>query len=144
MRCSDSRPPLSPRFVVLRLAIPPRAPVFVSPRGPTPATGPGSVAPSSASISASTPPPTLAWQPPWLLREPLRLAVVRELPVYHGPLRLLSGPQRIETGWWVDERSDASLAQRDYHVALSPQAGLVWIFLLRGKQPAWYLHGIYG
>ena len=43
-----------------------------------------------------------------------------------------------------DERTDASLAQRDYHVALSPQAGLVWIFLLRGKQPAWYLHGIYG
>lgn len=90
------------------------------------------------------PPATLAWQPPWLLREPLRLEVVREQPVYRGPLRLLAGPQRIETGWWVDERNDAPSAQRDYHVALSPQVGLVWIFLLRGKEPAWYLHGIYG
>ncbi|MDP3699425.1 MAG: DNA polymerase Y family protein [Hylemonella sp.] len=93
---------------------------------------------------ATPPPATLAWQPPWLLREPLRLAVVREQPVYHGPLRLLAGPQRIETGWWVDERSEAPSVQRDYHVALSPQAGLVWIFLLHGKDPAWYLHGIYG
>lgn len=93
---------------------------------------------------ATPPPATLAWQPPWLLREPLRLAVVREQPVYQGPLRLLAGPQRIETGWWVDERSDAPAAQRDYHVALSPQVGLVWIFLLRCKEPAWYLHGIYG
>ncbi|WP_342129303.1 DNA polymerase Y family protein [Hydrogenophaga sp. OTU3427] len=90
------------------------------------------------------PPATLAWQPPWLLREPLRLAVVRDQPVYHGALRLLAGPQRIETGWWVDETSDAPTVQRDYHVALSPQAGLVWIFLLHGPQPAWYLHGIYG
>jgi protein ImuB len=103
-------------------------------------------APASALQQApATPPPaTLAWQPPWLLREPLRLAVVREQPVYHGPLRLLAGPQRIETGWWVDERSAAPAAQRDYHVALSPQVGLVWIFLLRCKEPAWYLHGIYG
>lgn len=90
------------------------------------------------------PPATLAWQPPWLLREPLRLGIVREQPVYHGPLRLLAGPQRIETGWWVDERSEAPSVQRDYHVALSPNAGLVWIFLLRGKNPAWFLHGIYG
>jgi protein ImuB len=103
-------------------------------------------APATALKQAPAPPPpaTLAWQPPWLLREPLRLAVVREQPVYHGLLRLLAGPQRIETGWWVDERSNASSAQRDYHVALSPQAGLVWVFLLRGKDPAWYLHGIYG
>lgn len=93
---------------------------------------------------AAAPPAALAWQPPCLLREPLRLAVVREQPVYHGTLRLLAGPQRIETGWWVDTRSDAPTVQRDYHVALSPQVGLVWIFLQHGTHPAWYLHGIFG
>jgi hypothetical protein len=39
MRCSELLPPFSPRFVVLRLAIPSRAPVFVSPASPTPAWG---------------------------------------------------------------------------------------------------------
>jgi hypothetical protein len=39
MKYSDFRPSFSPRFVVLRLAIPPRAPVFVSPLSPTPAGG---------------------------------------------------------------------------------------------------------
>lgn len=102
------------------------------------------VRPLSTAARAPALPPTLAWQPPWLLREPLRLAVVGERPVYQGPLQLLAGPQRLETGWWVDERCDAPAAQRDYHVALSPQAGLVWIFLQHGKSPAWYLHGIYG
>ena len=103
-------------------------------------------APASAARQAIAPalPPTLAWQPPWLLREPVRLAVMQDRPVYQGPLQLLTGPQRIESGWWVDECCDAGPAQRDYHVALSPQAGLVWIFLLRGKEPAWFLHGIYG
>lgn len=89
-------------------------------------------------------PATLAWQPPWLLREPLRLAVEAERPIYQGPLQLLSGPQRLETGWWVDARGNAPPAQRDYHVALSPRAGLVWIFLQHGPTPAWFLHGIYG
>jgi protein ImuB len=89
-------------------------------------------------------PPELALQPAWLLPEPLRLAMSGERPVYHGVLRLLSRPQRLESGWWHDERLAARPARRDYHVALSPQAGLVWIFLLHGKSPAWYLHGFYG
>ncbi len=103
-------------------------------------------APASVARQATAPalPPTLAWQPPWLLREPVRLAVVQDRPVYQGTLQLLTGPQRIESGWWVDERCDAGPVQRDYHVALSPQAGLLWVFLQRGKNPAWFLHGIYG
>src|ERR1700689_1199085 len=41
MRRSDILPPFPPRFVVLRLAVPLRAPVFVSPHGPTPTARPG-------------------------------------------------------------------------------------------------------
>jgi hypothetical protein len=44
MRRSDVLPPLPPRFVVLRLAVPSLAPVFVSPACPTPADGPGAFA----------------------------------------------------------------------------------------------------
>ena len=40
-RC-DSRPPIPPRFALLRLAVPDRAPVF-APQGPTPTSKPGTL-----------------------------------------------------------------------------------------------------
>lgn len=82
-----------------------------------------------------------ALQPPWLLESPLKLAVVQERPFYQGALTLLTRPQRIETGWW-----DAEVpVLRDYYVAESPQAGLLWVYRLRaGAESGWYLHGVYG
>ena len=92
-----------------------------------------------------------AIHPPWLLPIALRLAVVREAPQYMGPLRLLTRPQRIETGWW--DPSGPGLALRDYFIARSEQAGLVWIYRERpssladseatGSQPRWFLQGLY-
>ena len=98
-----------------------------------------------ATPPATTPPrPAPAWQalqPPWLLDVPLKLAVVEERPFYQGALTLLTRPQRIETGWW----DAAEPALRDYYVAESPQAGLLWIYRLRASAEAgWYLHGVYG
>jgi protein ImuB len=96
-------------------------------------------------------PPADAIHPPWLLPQPLRLAVHRDTPQYQGPLRLLTRPQRIEAGWW-DEQG-AGLALRDYFIARSEQAGLVWIYRERpasladvDAQPAqarWFLQGLY-
>jgi protein ImuB len=61
-------------------------------------------------------------------------------------LTLLAGPQRIESGWW----GGGDLVLRDYFVARSAQAGLLWIYRERlpGAQAAqsrsdWYLHGIF-
>jgi protein ImuB len=94
--------------------------------------------------------PSDALYPAWLLPLPLRLEVRGEKPHYQGPLRLLAGPQRLETGWW-----DAGLpgpAMRDYFIAASEQAGLLWVYrerLVRGEgdgafEPVrWYLHGVY-
>jgi protein ImuB len=89
-----------------------------------------------------------ALYPTWLLREPLRLAVQGERPQHGGPLRLLAGPQRLEAGWWgFDAGSTAAL--RDYFIAQSEQAGLLWIYRERlARVPAraevrWFLHGIY-
>jgi protein ImuB len=87
--------------------------------------------------------------PTWLLASPQRLAVLKGSPQYQGPLTLLAGPQRLESGW-LD--GDAACALRDYFVARSAQAGLVWVYRERlggqakqGEQNMvrWYLHGLY-
>ena len=71
----------------------------------------------------------------------------RDCPLYQGPLTLLAGPQRIEAAWW------GVMALRDYFLAHSAQAGLLWIYRERltargidgDKQAgAWYLHGVFG
>lgn len=89
-------------------------------------------------------------QPTFLLKPPLRLGLRAERPLYQGALRLLVGPQRVEGGWWhrVDEGEGAAptlQVQRDYWVALSPRAGLLWVFQerLAADQAAWYLHGFF-
>ncbi len=73
-----------------------------------------------------------ALYPPWLLPQPLRLEVRGENPHYHGPLRLLAGPQRLETGWWDDGAQ--GLALRDYFIARSDEAGLLWVYRERPRQ----------
>lgn len=91
--------------------------------------------------------PADALYPQWLLPQPLRLDVRAEKPQFQGPLRLLAGPQRIETGWW--DAGASGPAVRDYFVARSEQAGLLWIYRERlavpqeGAQVRWYLHGMY-
>lgn len=91
----------------------------------------------------------LCLHPPWLLPAPLRLDMQGERPCYQGPLRMLAGPERLETGWWsfapTADTEGEELALRDYYVARSPNAGLLWVYRRRGAgEPAWFLHGIYG
>lgn len=87
--------------------------------------------------------------PTWLLAQPQLLQLQQDLPQYHGPLTLLAGPQRLETGWLEGEP-----ALRDYFVARSAQAGLVWIYRERLAANAqkntsadpglrWYVHGLF-
>jgi protein ImuB len=89
--------------------------------------------------------------PPWLLSTPLPLEVHNEKPHYHGPLRLLSREQRVETGWW--DAGPDGLALRDYFIARSEEAGLLWIYRerlaspddedRRNVQTRWFLQGLY-
>ena len=87
--------------------------------------------------------------PTFLLPEPLRLATRGERPLYQGELQLLLGPHRIEGGWWhrveEDGRAAARHVARDYWVALSAHAGVLWVFQTRpaADEPAWFLHGIF-
>lgn len=87
--------------------------------------------------------PPAALLPTWLLGRPQRLLVLKGQPHYLGPLDLLAGPQRLEAGW-LEEGESASL--RDYYLARSPTAGLLWVFRDRlvGPEAAhWYLHGVF-
>ena len=83
-------------------------------------------------------------QPTFVLPEPLKLAVRGNRPIYQGELQLLAGPQRVEGGWWdrVDDVATTRNVVRDYWVALSAHAGVLWVFQTRlEEKPAWYLHG---
>jgi len=85
----------------------------------------------------------MALYPSWLLATPLRLTLHNGAAQYEGgPLTLLAGPQRLEAGW-LD--GDAHCALRDYYVARSAVAGLVWVYCerLSGHQAHWYLHGLF-
>ena len=83
-------------------------------------------------------------QPTFVLPEPMKLAVRGNRPIYQGELQLLLGPQRVEGGWW-DRDEVAGVTRnvvRDYWVALSKQAGVLWVFQTRlDESPAWFLHG---
>ncbi len=81
--------------------------------------------------------------PAWLLRDPPRLEMRDGQPWYFGRLKLLMGPQRREGGWWIDEamhKAGGQPAVRDYFIAESPTAGLVWVFR---ENLHWFLQGIY-
>lgn len=85
--------------------------------------------------------------PTWLLPQPQPLRLQGERPCYEGPLALLVGPQRLESSAWmaVQPQPAEAAAMRDYFIARSPQAGLLWIY--RERRPdaelSWFLHGIF-
>jgi protein ImuB len=84
--------------------------------------------------------------PAWLLPEPLPLRVVQGVPQFQGPLHTVSSPQRIEGGWWDTASADGTVL-RDYFVARSAQAGLLWIYRERARAgeaaERWFLQGAY-
>ncbi|OQW87297.1 MAG: hypothetical protein BWK72_13885 [Rhodoferax ferrireducens] len=92
-----------------------------------------------------------ALYPTWLLAQPLKLSVRQGCPYYQGPLTLLAGPQRLESGWWALPSDDqpAMPALRDYFVAASSSAVLLWIYRERlgsaAQAPSedWYLQGVF-
>ncbi|MET1116402.1 MAG: DNA polymerase Y family protein [Comamonas sp.] len=88
--------------------------------------------------------------PTWVLDTPLRLIERANRPIYQGTLQLLLGPDRVEGGWWdrtlIDGTELTCNVQRDYWLAHSEHAGLLWVFQARlaGDETAWFLHGHYG
>jgi len=96
------------------------------------------------SVAQNRPEAPAQWpQPSWLLNPPQPLRALGEQPLYQGPLTLLAGPQRIEAGWWDPQ---APACSRDYYLAHSARAGLLWLFRERRAargEAAWFLHGMF-
>ncbi len=76
-------------------------------------------------------------RPFWLLHHPQKLRCKKGLPVYHAPLQLLKGPERIETGWW-----DHQPINRDYYIAQQGNGQHLWVYRDRDSRD-WFLHGVF-
>jgi protein ImuB len=66
-------------------------------------------------------------RPTWLLQRPIPL---------RGEVRVIAGPERLETGWW-----DGGDTRRDYYVLETAQGQRAWAFCAPGEQSGWMLHG---
>ena len=114
------------------------APAPVSPSASASA-GPGDAAASHPSHAFAG-----VLSAPWLVEPPLLLSMEGEQPCYQGRLELLTRRQRIETGWW----EPGGVVVRDYCIARSARAGLLWVFCEHAgradsRTPRWYLQGLY-
>lgn len=79
-------------------------------------------------------------RPLWILPEPILLPIESGYPLHQGcRLRLLDGPERLETGWW-----DEDGISRDYYTAANPAGTRLWIFRNRSGSFCWYLQGYFG
>lgn len=100
-----------------------------SPRPAAPL-GAGHLPPGSSPPNAAPGPEPVphARRPLWLLPQPVPL---------RQPLRqILSGPERIESGWW-----DGGDVRRDYYVVRCASGQRAWAFLPAGAAEGWMLHG---
>ena len=66
-------------------------------------------------------------RPGWLLAQPI--------PLRDTHLRILAGPERIESGWWDGD------IRRDYYVVETSQGQRAWAFRPPGEQGDFMLHG---
>jgi len=112
---------------------------------------------ASATSASGNPAALPLHRPVWLLEPPEPLSERDALPCWQGrPLRLLSGPERIEAGWWdVGLASAGSAVARDYFIAEAGDGSLLWVWrhrlpaAVQGQgqgqgQGAWFLHGRFG
>ena len=71
-------------------------------------------------------------RPLWLLQQPVAIEARKD------SLKLVSGPERIESGWW-DEQDVA----RDYYTAKNGDGQKLWVFRDH-RTRSWFLHGLFG
>jgi protein ImuB len=74
----------------------------------------------------------LRLRPLWLMVEPRPLGADPAA----TSLQLLSGPERIETGWW-----DGGDIGRDYFVGRGARGEELWLYRDRGGE--WFVHGVF-
>jgi protein ImuB len=102
------------------------------------------IVPPAAEAGARPAAPAAAAARPLLLAVPPQPLLARqEQPEYGGALRLLAGPERIESGWWDFGSPQRASVFRDYFVARNPQGQTLWIYRELAAPRGWYLHGLF-
>ncbi|HXC60770.1 MAG TPA: DNA polymerase Y family protein [Steroidobacteraceae bacterium] len=103
-----------------------------------------SVWPAAATVPASMPEP-VAVRPLGLMPEPLSLKLVcdetgrvRQLLHAGQNLELVSGPERIQSGWW-----DGADVTRDYYIARTADGAQWWVFRECDASRRWFVHGCF-
>jgi protein ImuB len=71
-------------------------------------------------------------RPLWLIASPRPLATDPA----SAELKLVSGPERIETGWW-----DGNDVGRDYFVGRNARGETLWLY--REREGQWFVHGVF-
>jgi protein ImuB len=66
-------------------------------------------------------------RPGWLLPQPI--------PLREREVRILAGPERIESGWWDGD------VRRDYYVIETAAGQRAWVFCPAGERTGFMLHG---
>ncbi|MGY6629729.1 MAG: Y-family DNA polymerase [Wenzhouxiangella sp.] len=69
-------------------------------------------------------------RPSWLLPSPR--------PCRADRLKLIDGPERIESGWW-----DGQDCRRDYWTAIDANGLKLWVFKEFKPRSGWFIHGIF-
>lgn len=98
----------------------------------------------TAVIAQLSPDLDMSMRPTWLLAKPIALLIRDHRPFYTSPLRMISGPERVEAGWW------GNTASRDYFIAEGRDHVLYHVYRERfsgdgeGSDPRWFLHGLFG
>jgi len=89
-------------------------------------------------------------RPLLLLNAPQPLPIVdvaHGTPAYDGPLILITGPERIEAGWWdlgpPAQGQKSRAVHRDYFVARNPRGQVLWVFRELAAPRGWFLHGFF-
>ena len=77
-------------------------------------------------------------RPLFLLPTPRKLMLDRGVPLCHGRIDIIAGPERIETGWW-----DGQPALRDYYVGRNPHNETMWLYRNLHDLNSWHLHGYF-
>ena len=99
----------------------------------------------AAALQARMPPDVASLpRPSWLLAKPIALLMRDNRPFYGSPLKMMSAPERIESGWWSE------LQARDYFIAEGEDHAHYWVYRERmvggaeGAAPRWFVHGLFG
>jgi protein ImuB len=102
------------------------------------------IVPLAVDMSARGVPARATPQRPLLLVEaPQPLPCREETPDYGGPLELVAGPERIESGWWDLGNPHRRSVHRDYFVARNPRGQTLWVYRELAAPRGWFLHGFF-